>query len=1019
MKKILLISSTILITLILSGLNIVNAIDFRMNSSETFYCPEDKQNVELYISWETSSKFVYDTFWSNIEQYISVNSKVWIWESEPNLVTWCDYSWGWTRLSTLSPWENESVIALWANCTFNKPKNINNRKVQFVYNIKHYDITEWYWLGLGDYSLLYFLNRREVNNNTPHSSYFTNVGFSNLKSHWNECMNVEIKYCWDWIKDTAYWEECDPMDPNWAWNCNSECKIVACNTLEVTPTTWDSPLTSDFTCIGTNNESYRIDIRDSRGEIINSIDNNLWNYTFQDEWTYYAECYVDNTITSRDCRTNIEVGSSWDEVSCNYLSSSVSSVNNWNLTTTLSCNWTNASSYMIEIINDSNNRTVETINSDSWTITLSDIWTYTASCYVDNTITSSSCSTTLSINDTWWWTTCDSISASPRSARNSLVSDITCSWTDVSSFRIDCWNWQSYTWIWNNNWVESFSHTCSYNSRWSYSPTCYVDWTITSPNCTTNVSVTSGWWWWGSASCTDIEVDTTNTNSDSLSTNIICRWNNDVNMFKIDCWNDDQTVITNFAQDYLWNTYSEFVCNYELDWVSQKAFFPKCYVSDSISLDPDDIDISSLACNSRVTLSDWWWGGWSRCWNWIVEWSEECDYWNLEDRWPSCDRSTCKLINPISTIPYEGSFQIFPNKEIIIWDDINPFIYMNEIPSIKNNSVFQYNLKLCIHKTWGSSLNWSDTQCSDYLRLEPWIIKSYWSTPDLISDTSWISWNYDDNSLTVTTNNDLWAFYKSEIKVRVSKPSVATTWGWTSFVTSTSNIADINKVADEARTNPNAWINKNFVWAWITSNLSSETKNINSSDANNDAENDSINNDVNNNVSSSNWVIYNNISTAESFNWMSNVFIIKNNDVIINTTIPWTWAKTYIIENWDLRISTNINYNENIAFVVKWWDIIIDSSVETINWVYISIPENWNWWNIRGNWITKDWTLVVNWSLYWDITNLVNSRTKVEEIDWYLNVWTIVSFGSSVFRQPAPLTWKFIWEYLDSQKIAE
>jgi hypothetical protein len=36
-----------------------------------------------------------------------------------------------------------------------------------------------------------------------------------------------------------------------------------------------------------------------------------------------------------------------------------------------------------------------------------------------------------------------------------------------------------------------------------------------------------------------------------------------------------------------------------------------------------------------------------------------------------------------------------------------------------------------------------------------------------------------------------------------------------------------------------------------------------------------------------------------------------------------------------------------------------------------------------------------------------------------IDVGTIVSFGSSVFRKPAPLTSKFIWDYLEAQKTAK
>jgi hypothetical protein len=149
------------------------------------------------------------------------------------------------------------------------------------------------------------------------------------------------------------------------------------------------------------------------------------------------------------------------------------------------------------------------------------------------------------------------------------------------------------------------------------------------------------------------------------------------------------------------------------------------------------------------------------------------------------------------------------------------------------------------------------------------------------------------------------------------------------------------------------------------------------------------------------------------------VYIIRSTNFEINSSTNfWNWSKTYIVENWNLIINSNINYPENIWFVVKWWNIIINSSVTEINWIYISIPKESIWWEIKWTAKTNN-VLTVNWSLYWNIDNLINTRTYIEEINWYLNVWTIISFWSSIFRQPAPLTWKFIWEYMDSQKVAK
>jgi len=129
------------------------------------------------------------------------------------------------------------------------------------------------------------------------------------------------------------------------------------------------------------------------------------------------------------------------------------------------------------------------------------------------------------------------------------------------------------------------------------------------------------------------------------------------------------------------------------------------------------------------------------------------------------------------------------------------------------------------------------------------------------------------------------------------------------------------------------------------------------------------------------------------------------------------WSKTYIIENWDLIISANIDYDDNIAFVVKWWNIRIEPSVNKIDGVYITIPKSWVWWEFTW-WSETDTILKVNGSLYGKIDHLVSTRTYVKNTGSKISVWTIVSFGSSIFRKPAPLTWQFIWEYLESEKMA-
>ena len=117
----------------------------------------------------------------------------------------------------------------------------------------------------------------------------------------------------------------------------------------------------------------------------------------------------------------------------------------------------------------------------------------------------------------------------------------------------------------------------------------------------------------------------------------------------------------------------------------------------------------------------------------------------------------------------------------------------------------------------------------------------------------------------------------------------------------------------------------------------------------------------------------------------------------------------------------NITYNNNnIAFIVKWWDILIQHNVLEVTGTYITINDwiKWGEFLPATTWTTLN-VLNIKGSVYWNIENLVNSRVKIEVIWNQINVWTIVSFGSSIFRKPAPLLSQFIDEYLKSEKIAK
>jgi hypothetical protein len=83
-----------------------------------------------------------------------------------------------------------------------------------------------------------------------------------------------------------------------------------CTGLSVTPSTGSAPVTSALSCTGTNVSNYKIDIKNSAGAVVNTINNNTGNYTFPAHGNYTASCFVNNqTTTPSICTKSISLGS--------------------------------------------------------------------------------------------------------------------------------------------------------------------------------------------------------------------------------------------------------------------------------------------------------------------------------------------------------------------------------------------------------------------------------------------------------------------------------------------------------------------------------------------------------------------------------------------------------------------------------------------------------------------------------------------------------------------------------------
>ncbi len=545
--------------------------------------------------------------------------------------------------------------------------------------------------------------------------------------------------------------------------------------------------------------------------------------------------------------------------------------------------------------------------------------------------------------------------------------------------------------------------------------------------CTATCQPDNGWGWGGTwPQCRAIDAWTYDSTT-NIRSGIVCTWNSDVNSIRLDCWNG-----TNL---YGSGSTATFSCDYSGN-ANPDEIKPICYVAWSTWLtNPNSSSWSTrLACTPGRPNGGWgggWgWGGFSKtCWDGVVQrpndswFNEQCD---TTQTWCS---ATCKAL--VTTQPFGGVVKMLPgNDYVIIGDGMNPYeAHTLSYPYIENlsedpNTDIAFD-EICVYNTSGSSLSGDGTQCEPMGVIYPWEKAYFGRTPDYRWNTSGItSGNIGENVLRYSVKNDGTdypdAFFSTELKVRVSKPSIATVWGWTSFLNNTSAV----KTQDIAK-----WehkdANKNFVWAWVWENGLSYTKDVSdTASVNKIWEEWSVyNNTLNGSINDlwSNWWTRTDINDFDNYNGIENVYILKNYNFKIESDLfsSINWPRTYVIENWNLIISSDITYSDNIAFVVKWWNIIIDEEVRSIKGVYISIPKWSRWWKFIWLWTTNN-ILKVEWSLYWNIENLVSKRTYINEnASWQISVWTIVSFGSSIFRKPAPLTWKFIWEYLEAEKIAK
>lgn len=322
--------------------NNTSAIDFSTLSSRENACTDANVNQTIYIpNWQNSvTDTVWDAFWHPDNRFIANNwTLVKLWQSDSNLVDGCINSAAWQKASDIAPGNNEQIVALYSSCIFNKPTNVNNKTLQFVFNIRHGAI--WWWTE----SITRYYYPRSGWYNTPatrQSKTISNYSVSNYQVHWNECLNVTLAWCWDWVLQSGNWEQCDPNDPAktgwWSWGCDNTCKpitppgwSVSCLSLIANPSSGSRPLNTTFTCNTNGASSYEIKITDSTGNVVRTMNPTpngqvgTGSHTFPSTGTYTASCYINGRDTTpAACTTTITV-TEWGGWSSSSSSSSSSS----------------------------------------------------------------------------------------------------------------------------------------------------------------------------------------------------------------------------------------------------------------------------------------------------------------------------------------------------------------------------------------------------------------------------------------------------------------------------------------------------------------------------------------------------------------------------------------------------------------------------------------------------------------------------------------------------------------------
>jgi len=890
---------------------------------------------------------------------------------------------------------------------------------------------------------------------------------------WATVINTINSSTWSYTFNTAWNYTAKCSINNWSitsssceWNITvSEPPVVvtsSCNNLIINPNFWTWTLTSNFTCQATNATSYLIQIS-SWSTVINTIDSSTWSFIFNTAWNYTAKCTINGNITNSNCDWNITVNTPpplppppqapvcWTANNITFAHSDT----NWLPTHIFCSSWTP-------------NPNPPTFPTPWWTTSWTCnwvAWSTPANCSASRwSPPTSSCFPAWTKITMWNWVyknieevkSWDEVLAYDEISKKNIVSEVLEIESPVRDhmckLSFDNWEYLRLTSehpVYTKNWWASIEpeETKKENpelfvkklENWDYIQTVWWEYLkLLNIECskeiiqTYNLKSVKNYHtfyadnilvhnkWWPTYNCTSINAPNT-----GRTYNISCITNRP---------GDYQIYIRKITWISSWTNTYDVSTQKILTWRSSHTFNEtdiwdfeiKCFVWPTYS-------ISTTFCTKEITLNSPTIPTPSpapatSCWDWTKDSTEDCDYNDTSHTdwknvgWLLTCNTGCTV--PTSTLPWWISVTS-SDKNILIWHwmDIRNSL-STHILSIENNTSTWYAIAngICSYLSGSYLTGTSDKYCDN----RDIIINSRdvfnFDIPSSVFawDIIWKTVKFWDSQI-ITTFNDLWkdttSNLKSIVNVRVAKPTVNTVW-WGASLLNWNNFSDTNALS-------NAWWilapakNKNLILTSIWSGaLSSYVLSTSNSwviaKTTTDWKKD---------LNSFSWIItstawsYINTLPNEKYNWLDNVFIYNwNVNLNSDLTISLTWNTTYIIE-WNLNINSNLTNtsSKNILFVVKNWTITIASSVTQIDAILINI---WLWWLIKWD-ITTTNRLIINGALYWNVDELLWNRTYIKDRWEYVDVGTIVNFTSKIFSSPPPLLSRFLWEYLNFNKIAK